>query len=137
VAKALELYYLSNGVYPSTGSSARFYGVCGAGGFGGYPDAYVDATHDAWIPGLTPTYMAKLPHDQNTSKTNPNSTNAGCRTTADNNCYVYASNGTDYKLVAYCLPEGTLSAADSFYDPGWGSRGGWSWAVFSPGASAW
>jgi prepilin-type N-terminal cleavage/methylation domain-containing protein len=111
VSKALELYYSDNGSYPSTGGSWR--GACS--NYQAFPDAYVDATHDAWIPGLTPQYMARLPRDPNTNKGNPGNAAAGCRTDPGNSCYLYRSDdGTGYKLLAYCTPEGTLSAADPF-----------------------
>ena len=125
VSKALELYYAQNGGYPSTGGTANWHGACAS--YGSYPDAYVDATHDAWIPGLTPTYMAKLPHDPNTDKGNPNTASGpNCNLYPGWDCYQYTSNGTDYKLMAHCIPEGTWSSSDPFYDP---ARSSWAWQV--------
>jgi hypothetical protein len=111
VSKALELYYSDNDSYPSTGGGWR--GACTA--WGSRPDSYVDATHDAWIPGLTPTYMARLPRDPNNDKANLGSASPFCTTEAGQNGFIYRSDdGTDYKLLAHCTPEGTLNADRPF-----------------------
>ncbi len=122
ISKALELYYTQNDAYPSTSSGWR--GNCGD--YGGYPDT--GAT--GWIPGLAPTYMSALPHDPNSGKANPGSAIAYCRDNAAGNCYLYYSDGKDYKALAHCVPEGTFSASDPFVDPG---RTTWAYAVYSPG----
>jgi len=125
ISKALELYYAQNGLYPSTNGTANWHGACAS--YGPYPDAYVDSTHDAWIPNLTPTYMARLPHDPNTDKGNPNTASGpNCNTYTGWNCYQYTSTGTDYKVMAHCTPEGTWTSADPFYDP---ARSTWAWRV--------
>jgi len=129
VSKALELYYSDNGVYPSTGGA--WYGNCS--NFGPYPDTGAGA----WIPNFS-SYMSQLPHDPNTSKANTNSADSGCRTNGTINCYIYRSNGTDYKLAAYCLPEGTMSASDLFYDPAFsGARANIAWQISTPGGTGW
>jgi len=121
ISKALELYYSVNNGYPST--SGVWQGNCSV--YLGLPDSGAGA----WIPNFT-AYMAQLPHDPNTGKVNPSSAAAGCRTNPNVSCYVYVSNGTDYKVVAECLPEGALSTTDPFYDPMRPSDG---WQVSSVG----
>lgn len=125
-AKALELYFSDNGAYPSTGGTASWRGNCTT--YGSYPDSGAGA----WIPNLSPTYMATLPHDPNTNK--GMSQYATCASNPTYACYLYTSNGTDYKLLAHCSPEGALSATDPFADT---SRWQYSWAVFTPGAKNW
>lgn len=123
VSKSLELYYSDFGKYPDT--SGAMYGNCT--GAGGQPDVDTlnasptncnDILTPSWIPGLVSCgYITKLPRDPNTEKSNPNSASLSCQTTPASNCFRYHSNGTDYKLLAVCTPEGTLSASDPFYDP--------------------
>ncbi len=108
ISKALELYYSDNGGYPSTSGAWR--GNCVEGG------SLPDTGAGAWIPNFT-SYVAQLPHDPNTNKVNPNNSEGLCQTNAGWNCYLYLSNGTDYKLLAHCTPEGTMSTTDPFYDP--------------------
>ncbi len=119
VSKALELYFSNNNSYPTTGGSANWQGTCSD--YGSYPDSGAGA----WIPGFQ-SYVAVLPHDPNTGIPNPTTGLAGCRTSGVKVCYLYTSNGTDYKLIAHCTPEGTMSASDSFYDP---NRPNWAWQV--------
>ncbi len=68
---ALKAYHKQNGVYPR------------AGGLSGFPDRGA-----AWIPGLSPDFIAELPRDPalSSDKSGPQ--------------YVYASDGKDYKLLA-------------------------------------
>ena len=129
ISKALELYYSNNGAYPSTGGSSNWEGACTD--YGPYPDAYVDSTHDAWIPGLTPTYMLKLPHDPETGKDHTGR-NAGC--TAAESCILYTSNGIDYKVLNDCMGQGAMSATDPFSDP---HRPTWGWTVYTSAARMW
>jgi hypothetical protein len=75
-----------------------------------------------------------LPRDPNTDKLNPGSSVFNCYTYGSYNCYLYQSDGVDYKVKANCTPEGVWPASDPFYDP---TRPNNSWAVFTPGASAW
>lgn len=129
ISKALELYYADNSSYPTT--DGGWYCVTGAWGYSGNTD---ESGSDAWIPDLAPAYMARLPRDPNTNKTNPSSDLSTCRTSAAANTYVYRSNGTDYKLLAICTPEGAISSSDSFYDP---VRYYYAFQVSTPGAAAW
>lgn len=86
---ALELYYNSNGNYPSGGwRGAVSYGGYGTGATG-------------YIPGLVPTSIPVLPLD-------PKGTLDG---------YLYLSDGTNYKLLSHVSPESYPSAGQPFYDP--------------------
>jgi hypothetical protein len=69
---ALKAYYAKNGKYPK------------AEGLKGFADR-----GKAWIPGLAPEFIAELPRDPAESKDR-----SGPQ-------YLYASNGTDYKLLAH------------------------------------
>jgi type II secretion system protein G len=113
---ALELYYSDNNGYPSTGG-------------GWYSSETGDALGNnggAYIPGLAPNYIAALPR----SPGGP-SLCGGWK-----NSYLYQSDGTNYKLLAHCGPEGTWNSNNGFYDP---SRPTWAWMVCSgqPACTAW
>jgi prepilin-type N-terminal cleavage/methylation domain-containing protein len=125
ITKALEVYYSDNGAYPSTGGGWR--GVCNGGGSFTVGS---DSGAGGWIPNLAPTYMATLPRDVNTGKANPSSANATCQSDGNYSCYIYISNGRDYKLLAHCTPEGAMSASDPFYEP---TRPTWAWSIYSSG----
>lgn len=118
VAKALELYYAENSGYPSTSGAWR--GNCST--YGSYPDSGAGA----WIPNFG-NYMAQLPHDPDTNK--PRSL---CQAVPTWACYLYRSDGVDYKLLAHCTPEASVPSSDPFYDP---THPGFS--VFTPGAVGW
>jgi prepilin-type N-terminal cleavage/methylation domain-containing protein len=131
ISKALDLYYADNSSYPSTGGLNQWRGACSA--FGPYPDSGAGA----WIPNFQ-NYMAQLPHDPMTNKA-VNLT-AGCQASGGLSCYIYTSDGIDYKIIAHCLGEGPLAGigADLMADPGAaGGRLQQSYAVYSPGARAW
>jgi type II secretion system protein G len=123
VQKALEVYYLHNGAYPTTGSYARF-------------DCYVDNTYYTnYIPGLVPTYMSALPHDPATK----------CQGNKDYN-FGYQSNGTDYKLFGPMMPNNGGKLENCSYGISHGvedparpcaTSGDPSWALYTPGASLW
>jgi len=130
ISKALELYYNDKGAYPSTGVS----GCCSWWGVTSTFGSHDSSGSNGWIPNLAPNYIGRLPDDPNMGKINLGSALAGCRTDAGWNTYVYTSNGTDYKLLAYCGPEGTLLPSDPFYDPTHTNSG---WALFTSGASSW
>lgn len=102
---ALELYYNSNGSYPSTGSpNPSWRGAVSYGGWGTGATGY--------IPGLVPTFIPVLPLD-------PKGTLDG---------YLYLSDGTNYKLLSHGSPESYPSAGQPFYDP---QRPTWAWMVCS------
>lgn len=90
VRVALELYYHDNGAYPSTGSLHNVYIDPGCTQSVSSPDVKTAA----WVPGLTPTYIASLPVD-------PKPLSGGC--------YMYSSNGSRYLLTAW----GTVEASSN------------------------
>jgi prepilin-type N-terminal cleavage/methylation domain-containing protein len=72
---ALEVYYINNSnTYPTTGGA--WLSTCTVGG-----------NTANWIPGLTPTYLGSLPTDPDVDTVN------------NKCCYMYKSNGVDYKLA--------------------------------------
>ena len=125
ISKALEAYNIDNGAYPSTGG--LWHGACNDYG------PFLDSGAGAWIPNFG-SYMTLLPHDPNTNKVNSSSAAPTCRSIGTNNCYLYNSNGTDYKLLAHCIPEGAMLSTDPFYDP---NRPTWAWQVSSSGGAGW
>lgn len=116
--KALERYAVFNsGSYPSTGG-----GWC-----------RTDPGTSPYDCGTTPfsrllgTYIKELPVNP-TSTFQPKCSSATYRT------YLYRSNGTDYKFLAFCAVEGPYVANDPMND---GPRATYSYSVYSPGASGW
>ncbi len=110
---ALELYRVSNGVYPSPSP----------GWWGGYstgPCGPGDSSN--YIAGLVPTYISALPVDP-----------AGYVSCGG---YLYASDGNNYKLLVHATPESYPQAGKTFYDP---VRPTWSWMLCSgePACSSW
>lgn len=128
---ALEQYKFKNGNrYPSTctsgaatcTSSFNWRGNCAS--YDGTDEIY----DDNYVPGLAPDYIPQLPHDPREDKVNPTT---GCA--AGSSCYLYRSNGTDYKLLAHCTPEDTWTSAEPLYDP---SRTTWAWQIHSSTTSS-
>ena len=112
---ALEMYYDDNNAYPST---SGWWGVSVNGG------SRTASGANAYIPGLTPTYIAVLPTD-------PKGDTSGW------SGYLYNSDGTNYKLLSHANgPESFPSAGQPFYDPG---RPTWAWMLCSgePTCSNW
>ncbi len=117
VQRALEMYFADNGSYPT---STNWQGD--APNFGGL--AY---DQSGYIPGLVPQYIDVLPRDPNSSYPE---TNRG---------YLYRSNGTDYKVLAFNTPtvfgnDLSVNKYAKFFDP---RRPNGSWMVSSPGALNW
>ncbi|MFH0852007.1 MAG: prepilin-type N-terminal cleavage/methylation domain-containing protein [bacterium] len=94
---ALEMYYDFSGVYPVV---PGWWGECDSFG------SHALSGSDGYVPNLAPAYMAQLPLDPK----GHNANGAGC-------CYLYYSNGVDYKVLAHCTPETGYLATDPFYDP--------------------
>jgi hypothetical protein len=123
-----QYYYANNDTYPSSGSAWR--SECPL--WGGYASSQV-------IPGLVPQYMSLFP-------TNP-TMNVGTNYANSIACYIYYSNGTDYKLLDYNADEYTASDYASM--PSWedpqrdGGPNGCildgtaylTWAIYSPGGA--
>ena len=110
--KLINLYYVDNGSYPSTGGSTSWSGGGQAANF---------------IPGIVPKYASvepQMPSDPDF-----------------NNDYLYASDGTNYKLIRYSgaaglpAPERTNNAlADPVRNT---SVGGGAWGYWTSGAASW
>ena len=116
VQTALELYLDSNNSYPSTGGS--WWGLSVNGG------SRTASGVNAYIPGLTPTYISVLPTD-------PRGDTSGW------SGFLYRSNGTNYKLLSHANgPESFPSSGQAFYDP---VRPTWAWMICSgePACSSW
>jgi len=118
--QAVESYAIrNNGVYPNDG-----WRWCGAAG--SYYTAGCDT--DNFIPFVVAAGDIKiLPRDPSTGSNTP-----PCD--SPNKSYLYLSNGTDYKILAHCTPEGNMANTDPFYDP---VRPTWAWQVSSPGGIDW
>ena len=112
---ALEMYYDDHGAYPSV---STWWGECSDYG------SHALSGSNGYIPNLAPTYMAQLPLD-------PRGHNAGGCTGC---CYLYYSNGVNYKVLAHGTPETGYLTTDSFYDP---IRPTWAWQVSTPGGISW
>lgn len=136
IKAALELYRNEKGTYPSTVNRAGCpaTAIVGDGDWCGLCSAYntnnnlqtidTDGTSTAtdtgdtgYIPDIAPVFMQELPKDPRNAVANGSSSYPACRTYGGFNCYLYNSNGTDYKIIAHCSPEGTMNANDPFYDP--------------------
>lgn len=116
IRTALELYYSSNNSYPNPGWGWR--SECPA--WGGFAASSV-------IPGLVSTYLPTMPTDSQMS------------TSANTCCYLYLSNGTDYKFLAHNCPtsdkcSGAGEVNGGFYDP---TRPTWSCQISTPGGVTW
>ena len=134
--KAMELYYNDNNGYPST--SMQWYNTCGFTG-----GSNVDVPLDSVIPGLVPTYVAHI---------TPGPQYTGHQLL---DCYYYASNGTDYKLIEWQVPDTnpyynpSIPGITEFMDPLRSqytiptdcseTKGpfGYHWAIYSKGAMCW
>lgn len=113
---ALGMYLDANESYPSTGRA--WWGVSVNGG------NHSTSGANAYIPGVTPTYISVLPVDP-LGKTDGWSG------------YLYMSDGTNYKLLSHNVgPENFPSAGQPFYDP---VRPTWAWMLCSaePACSEW
>ncbi len=95
---ALEFYFDQNGTYPITNEwrgTCSAYGSYGASGAGG------------WIPDLAPNFIPVLPTDP--------------RPIDPAGCYVYNSNGINYKVLVHGTMESIscppVSSTHALYDP--------------------
>ncbi len=115
IQTALEMYATDHNAYPVT---TTWSSLCAA---------WPDQGGGNVIPGLVPTYIPKMPSDP------------AMDTSGSLCCYLYYSNGADYKLLAHncptsyaCYGSGELKAG--FYDP---VRPTWACAAYTAGASGW
>ena len=131
ISKALELFYNDNqNSYPNPGWAWR--SACLA--FGSTPGSVGYAPNQI-IPGLVSTYMSNFPSDPSLVAS------------ANQGCYMYLSNGTDYKFLDYNIPDMTLAQIHqypAFVDKcrndvqscGW-ADGSLTWEISSPGGVNW
>jgi prepilin-type N-terminal cleavage/methylation domain-containing protein len=126
---ALEAYKAANSVYPSTGG-AWYTSDPGDTAYSYNGGNYIP--NPAGLPVFVPTYMRSLPRDPkggNSTIYIPGGPDCRQRKRA----YLYRSNGTDYKLMSHCAPEGKLNnPSDSFYDPRYPNH---AWQVSSSATS--
>jgi len=92
IEKALALYWLDNNAYPSTGGN--WYGS-NPNCYGGYGDAAA--------PGLVPLYTARMPIEP--------------APTSVSTCYLYRSNGVDYKYIAHMTMQTCSAGSCPLQDP--------------------
>jgi type II secretion system protein G len=117
VQTALEMYYSDYGSYPVR-----------SGWMGTTPSCYGGGSNpNAVIPGLVPTYMPSIPQDPSPA--------------LPSYCYLYNSNGADYKFLAYetiesgKIPKGGPHSRYAASCSNGGSEA--SAAVYSAGAACW
>lgn len=117
VRTALENYYDANGQYPST--TGQWRSECPGPG-----STWGPYTQDNVIPGLVPTYLARLQSDPIMNKV------------SNENCFLYNSNGTDYAFLDRLITDIGWSAASNpnLYDP---NRPLSSWKIYSSGGANW
>lgn len=97
---AVELYKSNVGTYPTT--TNVWYGECSG----------AQSVQSAYVPGLVAgNYITVLPRDPKHGL----ATITGC--TGSSTCYMYRSNGTDYKIKANCGYESAVNTSDPYYDP--------------------
>ncbi len=113
---ALTAYFNDHGSYPSTATAWKSSSP---------NDAVGNGSDTNYVPGLAPTYIPTLPKD-------PIGGGASipiCTIDGWQRSILYRSNdGTGYKLLDHCAPEGPMSSSDTFYDP---YRATWAWMVCS------
>lgn len=105
INKAINLYYADNGVYPPNASSGCTNGWCG----------WDQVTGDNFIPGLVPKYISSLPQLPTEN--------------ANDDTYLYTSNGTSYRIMRYKgtgLPNNErnspMAGSPQFTNTGWGYK---------------
>lgn len=113
VATALALYFNENSAYPFTGLNRVWLGTCS-----GY-ESKGQSGADGWVPDLAPTYMPALPVDP--------------KPIEPYGCYLYTSNGVDYKLLAYATVESRVLSSDEMYSAGRPH----TYSINTPGAADW
>jgi prepilin-type N-terminal cleavage/methylation domain-containing protein len=119
IQTGLELYASDhNGLYPIA-SNSTWASQCQA--WGSFPANSV-------IPGLVPTYLPSFPSDPQMNQPSVNY----C-------CYVYNSDGNNYKILAHNCPSssacyGAGEATGGMADP---VRPTWSCALYTSGAANW
>lgn len=114
---ALEQYRSVNGSYPTTNS--EIHGLCTNPDYT-LGNTLTDTGASGYIPNLAPDYVQKLPHDPRE--------NRGARTcggVSGRPCYLYRSDGLQYKIINFCGVESQVSTlcvlapttTDPYFDP--------------------
>lgn len=115
---ALEFHFDDTGTYPDT--SDEWWGTCSAYG------SHDDTGANGWVPDLAPNFLPVLPRDPNEFGTT--------------GCYIYRSDGADYKVIAHgtmeALPCPPVSATHALYDPT-RSPSQCTVGIYTPGAESW
>lgn len=114
VSTALGLYFDEHdNTYPNSGVNGVWRGTCSDYG------SYGTSGLAGWVPNLAPTYMPLLPVDP--------------KPIEPYGCYLYISNGVDYKLLAYSTVESRVFSHDELYELG----RPFTYSVNTPGAADW
>ncbi len=135
IKQALEMYHNDHGSYPVT----QAYSIDHQTIPPGYAEAawwshqycecyaplHPTSGPNGYIPGLAPQYLSVLPIDPVAEDL------SSCGF-----CYIYGSNGKDYKVSVYIEANETWNERmrDPFHDP---ARILWAIAVYTPGAFDW
>ncbi len=121
VYRALQLYWLDNNAYPSTGGLTNVYmdPGCTAPSNGGF--SAEDAVTADWVPGLVSGgYISALPRD-------PRGGVRGFGTGTGAVCYMYASDGTSFVLSAWGTVEnGPIPTSGGLYSRAGFRENSWS-----------
>lgn len=105
--EALDFYFIRNRSYPSTNGEWR--GSCA--GFGGYDITGVNG----YIPDIAPTFLSHLPTDPFAI---PRPRLDPACNSSEVACFIYRSDGTNYKLVSNCgIETKAPESGKPFYDP--------------------
>lgn len=124
---ALEQFHKVNNSYPQTyipGNPRVFWGTCSNYG------SHDRSGANGYIPNLAPNFVTLLPVDPKSGIANT-ANSALC--TSIRTCYTYASDGINFKLMAMCTPEGTISPDDPFRDPT--IKGAYAYSIWSSNRS--
>ncbi len=138
VQRALSFYYDDHNQYPQTlanpgnpDSGHVWYGTCAAASCHG---SWGVSTEE-WVPEIDGEFISHLPLDPAENDCN--------------RCYLYRSDGQDYKILAHRPENINNRALEGFVDPrrdggsdsclvdGTVLDDAWSWAVFSSGGRCW
>lgn len=132
IQTALELYYDKYAGYPST--SGNWWSTCT------YWGAARDLTgSNGWVPNLSPEFISKLLSDPLRGAGTGSMTGLTGHAGTDAYCYIYNSNGADYKLAAHCAVEnGPITSSMPFYTghDGWNCPD-YNFALYTAGAQGW
>lgn len=127
IRTALEFHRKRFGQYPNTAGLGRMNPNYGDNfGWLGICDNY-DANLPAsgFVPDLVPDFIGTLPQDPRTGQPG-----ISCATDTKSSCYLYRSDGAQFKLLAHCTNEQVPDPDDPYFDP---CRPEWAFQVNSGG----